>query len=92
MEVVAGAAVVVSRVMVGAVLAVVVTTSRHMPYKLHAPAGCATYQAGSISLTAVKVCVHWQASTTRHHLTERASSAAEHAPIAANNGMSCLPT
>ena len=39
MEVVAGAAVVVSRVIVGAVLAVVVTTSRHMPYKLHAPAG-----------------------------------------------------
>ena len=40
MEVVAGAAVVVSRLMVGAVLAVVVTTSRHIPYKLHAPAAC----------------------------------------------------
>ncbi len=38
MVVVTGAAVVVSRVMVGAVLAAAVATARHILYKLQAPA------------------------------------------------------
>ena len=38
MVVVTGAAVVVSRVMVGAALAALVATARHIPYRLQAPA------------------------------------------------------